>query len=65
MIPPKCKPEIDSEIDGNAYVIIGKAVKELKRNGADAEYVAEYKKKATAGDYDDLLQVTMEYVDFV
>ena len=65
MIPPKVKPVIDlNNQDGNAFAIIGAVRKALKREGADLEYIDKYKNEATSGDYDNLLQVTMKYIDF-
>ena len=48
--------------DGNAFVIMGTVCTALRKAGM-ADKIAEYQKKATSGDYDHLLQVTMEYVD--
>ena len=48
--------------DGNAFAIIGRVKKALQRAG-HAELAEEYQKDATSGDYDHLLQVTMEYVE--
>ena len=47
--------------NGNAFAILGKVSKALKRAG-HKDLAADYMKEATAGDYDHLLQVTMEYV---
>jgi len=49
--------------DGNAFAILGKVSKALRRAGADKEYVSAYMEKAMSGDYDHLLGVTMEYVN--
>jgi hypothetical protein len=49
--------------DGNAFSIMGRVKKALRRSGADREYVDKYLNEATAGDYDHLLVVSMEYVD--
>ena len=35
----------------------------LKRAGADKEYIDEYLKEATSGDYNHLLSVSMKYVN--
>jgi len=35
----------------------------LRKAGADKEYIDSYFDEATAGDYDHLIQVTMEYVE--
>lgn len=48
--------------DGNAYAILGRVSKALRRSG-QPEAAAEYLARATAGDYNNLLAVTMEYVD--
>ena len=48
--------------DGNAMSILGRVGKAIRRKyGADA--AAAYREEATAGDYDDLLRVTMETVN--
>jgi hypothetical protein len=51
--------------DGNAFSILGKVSKALQRNGAGKEYIDKYRKEAMSGDYDNLLRVTMEYVEVV
>ena len=48
--------------DGNAFAIMGAVTKALKKAGFPDEAKA-YTKEATAGDYDNLLRVTMEYVE--
>ncbi|MCJ7811584.1 MAG: hypothetical protein MUP62_05290 [Dehalococcoidia bacterium] len=48
--------------DGNAYSILGRVSKALKRSG-QPEAAAEYLARATEGDYNHLLAVTLEYVD--
>jgi len=47
--------------DGNAFAIMGRVIKALKRAGHH-DLVEEYKKRATSGDYNNLLAVTMDYV---
>ena len=49
--------------DGNAFSIMGRVKKALRRAGADKEYIDKYLSEATAGDYDHLLVVSMEYVN--
>lgn len=51
--------------DGNAFYILGAVSKELERNGYTQSEIDEYYEKATSGDYDHLLQVTMEWVEVV
>lgn len=48
--------------DGNAFAIMGKVTRALKDAG-QGDLVDQYRKEATSGDYDHLLQVTFEYVD--
>lgn len=48
--------------DGNAFAILGKVKKALERAG-HKELAEQYMKEATAGDYDNLLRVTMDYVE--
>lgn len=64
MIKPKVKPEVKlSGSDGNSFMIMGRVMRELRIAGADVEYIDKYQTEATSGDYDNLLRVTMEYVD--
>lgn len=49
--------------DGNAFFIMGKVAQALRRAGASDKVIQEYQEKAMSGDYDNLLRVTMEYVD--
>ena len=63
MKAPDEKPEVELVgQDGNAFAILGRVVKALRREGADTEYISQYHDEATSGDYDHLLQVTMKYV---
>jgi hypothetical protein len=48
--------------DGNAFAILGTVSRALKRAGYQKE-AKEYMAEAMSGDYDHLLQVTMEYVN--
>ena len=64
MKAPTTKPTVELiGQDGNAFSIMGNVRRALKRAGADKEYIDKYSKEAMAGDYDNLLCVTMEYVD--
>jgi len=47
--------------DGNAFAILSKVTKALKRNG-HGDLAEQYKTDAMSGDYDHLLKVTEEYV---
>lgn len=48
--------------DGNAFYILGKVKNALQRAGLKDE-AEMYIKEATMGNYDNLLCVTMKYVD--
>lgn len=50
------------EEDGNAFSILGKVNKALKKAGM-IEESKMFMKEATSGDYDHLLRTAMEYVD--
>ena len=64
MTGPKEKPNVKLiDTNGNAFVIIGRVRKALLKAGADKEYVFKYQDEAMAGDYDNLLCVTMDYVN--
>lgn len=58
------KPTVTlSGTDGNAYAILGKVRKALTQAGYTDEQKEQYTKEAKAGDYDNLLQVTMQWVN--
>lgn len=59
---PKPKVKIVGE-DGNAFAIMGRIIKALRKAGADEEYINKYKQDAMSEDYDHLLVVSMEYAD--
>lgn len=61
LVPKKPRVKLVGE-DGNAFAILGKVQRALKDAGLK-EQAKEYVERATAGDYNELLQVTMEYVD--
>jgi hypothetical protein len=49
-------------VDGNAFSIMGAVTKAMSRSGVSKEDRDEYLKQATAGDYNQLLVTTMEWV---
>lgn len=58
------KPEVRlTGEDGNAFFILGKVRKAMVKAGASSEELDGFMKKATNGDYDNLLVTCMEYVD--
>lgn len=64
---PKVRyPEIEVELtgtDGNAFAVLGKVQRALKKGGVQQEEVAEFYAEATSGDYDHLLQTCMSWVE--
>jgi hypothetical protein len=48
--------------DGNAFAVIGKTVKAMKRADVDAADIAAFQSEAMSGDYDHLLQTVMSTV---
>ena len=64
MKAPENKPKVTLVgEDGNSFAIMGTVQKALRKAGADKEYIDSYLDRAAAGDYDHLIQVTMEYVE--
>ena len=59
MSKPKC--HLTGE-DGNAFAVMGRVSKALKKSG-QGHLVPEFQKRAMSGDYDNLLAVCMEYVE--
>ncbi len=49
--------------DGNAFAILGHAIKTLKRNHYSQERVDEFLEEAKAGDYDHLLGTCMKWFE--
>jgi hypothetical protein len=56
------KPVVElSNCDGNAFLILGKVRKAMKKQGVPQEKIDEFTKEATSGNYDHLLQTAMKY----
>lgn len=49
-------------VDGNAFAIMGYTARALKRTG-HADLVEDMRKRATSGDYDNLIAVCEAYVE--
>ena len=49
--------------NGNAFAILGAVQKALKRAGAPQSDIDEFMEQASSGDYNNLLNVAMEWVD--
>jgi len=48
--------------DGNAFALMGR-VTEALRKGGKADLIPEFRKEATSGDYDHLVQTCCDYVE--
>lgn len=59
---PKIKVRLTGS-DGNAFAVIGNVQKALRSAGVPASEVAEFVKEASSGDYDNVLQTAMRWVD--
>lgn len=60
------KPEIELVgADGDAFSVMGIAVRALKDEGNDPEVIEAYQAEAMNGDYNHLLQTTMTYCEVV
>lgn len=49
--------------DGNAFAILGRVMRAMRRAGLPPEELAAFRDEATAGDYDDLLAAVLRWVD--
>lgn len=49
-------------VDGNAFAIMGYTTRAL-RNTGNMKLIGQMREEATAGDYDNLVQVCMKYID--
>jgi hypothetical protein len=49
--------------DGNALFIIGRVTKAMKLAQVEKETIEAFTKEAMSGDYDDVLQTCMKYVE--
>lgn len=59
-------PDLDLVgIDGNAFAVMGAVSRALRRAGNPPAVVDAYRKEATAGDYDNLLAVSMAYAGMI
>jgi hypothetical protein len=58
-------PDVEVQLtgeDGNAFFIIGRIGKALRRAGVPAEEVEAFGKEAMGGDYNNVLQTAMKWV---
>lgn len=59
-------PDIEVQLtgtDGNAYAIMGAVSQALRKHGVPAEEITEFTEESMSGDYDNLLQTAMRWVD--
>lgn len=49
--------------DGNAFFIIGRVRQAMRRAKIAKEVIDAYRDEAMSGDYDNVLQTTMRYVE--
>lgn len=59
-------PNIEVQLsgtDGNAFSIMGKVRRAMKRNGVSDDEIQKYTDESTSGDYDHLLMTAMKWVD--
>lgn len=49
--------------DGNAFAIMGAVSKALRRHGVSVEEITAYQQESMSGDYNNLLQTAMRWVD--
>ena len=49
--------------DGNAFMILGKALKTARQAGWTEDEVQRFQKEATSGNYDNLLVTCMKYFE--
>jgi hypothetical protein len=59
---PDIKVKLVGE-DGNAFAIIGRVTRALRRHGIDGAEVDQFLSECRSGDYDHLLATCMEWVD--
>lgn len=50
-------------VDGNAFMIMGYVSGCMRKEGRSRMQIGEYRKKAMAGNYNHLIQVSMEMLD--
>jgi len=48
---------------GNAFAILGRICRELRKHNIPKEEIDSFTKEATSGDYDHLLQICMKTVN--
>jgi hypothetical protein len=49
--------------DGNAFAILGRVTKAMRKHGVEKSEIDAFMQEATAGDYNHLLATTMRWID--
>lgn len=49
--------------DGNAFAVLGKVIKALKKNNIPKEEIDNFQNQAMSGDYNHLLLTVMQWVE--
>ena len=49
--------------DGNAFAIIGRVIRAMRRAGVEQAQIDAFRAEAMAGDYDHLLATSMRWVE--
>lgn len=58
-------PDIEVQLSGedsNAFAIMGRVTREMKRAGVDSAEIDAFREECMSGDYDHLLQTCMRWV---
>lgn len=64
MINVDDKPKLElSDADGNAFFIIGRAMRVARKAGWTDDRIQKFTEEAKSGDYDHLLQTCFKYFD--
>ena len=50
-------------VDGNAFSVMGYTASAMRKAGYTQDEINEYQKLATSGDYNNLLVLSMEWID--
>ena len=59
-------PEVEVQLsgeDGNAFFIIGRTRQALRRAGVDSKEIERFGEEAMSGDYDNVIQTVMRWVE--
>lgn len=58
---PQVEVQLSGE-DGNAFMIVGRVQRALRKAGVHEREITEYATEATSGDYDNVLATTTRWV---